>query len=73
MDTKIEDHTNFITDIRFRTNSTQLATSSSDGTVRLWNAADVIFSTLSLSLSHTHTHTHFLTFPSKTGYNDYSI
>ncbi|XP_020408748.1 transcriptional corepressor LEUNIG_HOMOLOG isoform X2 [Zea mays] len=40
MDTKIEDHTNFITDIRFRTNSTQLATSSSDGTVRLWNAAD---------------------------------
>lgn len=51
MDTKIEDHTNFITDIRFRTNSTQLATSSSDGTVRLWNAADVIFSTLSLSPS----------------------
>jgi len=44
MDTKIEDHTNFITDIRFKTNSTQLATSSSDGTVRLWNAADVIFS-----------------------------
>ncbi|KAL6909614.1 hypothetical protein ACP4OV_001895 [Aristida adscensionis] len=40
MDTKIEDHTNFITDIRFKTNSTQLATSSSDGTVRLWNATD---------------------------------
>ncbi|CAN6286084.1 unnamed protein product [Urochloa humidicola] len=40
MDTKIEDHTNFITDIRFKMNSTQLATSSSDGTVRLWNAAD---------------------------------
>ncbi|XP_062213886.1 transcriptional corepressor LEUNIG_HOMOLOG-like isoform X2 [Phragmites australis] len=40
MDAKIEDHTNFITDIRFKTNSTQLATSSSDGTVRLWNAAD---------------------------------
>ncbi|WVZ61376.1 hypothetical protein U9M48_011265 [Paspalum notatum var. saurae] len=40
IDTKIEDHTNFITDIRFKTNSTQLATSSSDGTVRLWNAAD---------------------------------
>ncbi|KAL6638596.1 hypothetical protein ACP70R_023707 [Stipagrostis hirtigluma subsp. patula] len=40
MDTKIEDHTNFITDIRFKANSTQLATSSSDGTVRLWNAAD---------------------------------
>lgn len=59
MDTKIEDHTNFITDIRFRTNSTQLATSSYDGTVRLWNAADVIFS-LPPSLP-----------PS--GYNDYSI
>ncbi|KAF8708857.1 hypothetical protein HU200_030248 [Digitaria exilis] len=40
MDTKLEDHANFITDIRFKTNSTQLATSSSDGTVRLWNAAD---------------------------------
>lgn len=40
IDTKIEEHTNFITDIRFKTNSTQLATSSSDGTVRLWNAAD---------------------------------
>ncbi|VAI40829.1 unnamed protein product [Triticum turgidum subsp. durum] len=40
MDTKPEEHTNFITDIRFRPNSTQLATSSSDGTVRLWNAAE---------------------------------
>uniref|UniRef100_A0A0A9FAA3 Uncharacterized protein n=1 Tax=Arundo donax TaxID=35708 RepID=A0A0A9FAA3_ARUDO len=40
MDTKIEEHTNFITDIRFKSNSTQLATSSSDGTIRLWNAAD---------------------------------
>ncbi|OEL34203.1 Transcriptional corepressor [Dichanthelium oligosanthes] len=50
MDTKIEDHTNFITDIRFKTNSTQLATSSSDGTVRLWNAADVIFPTSSFHL-----------------------
>ncbi|KAF0917979.1 hypothetical protein E2562_021678 [Oryza meyeriana var. granulata] len=40
MDTKIEEHTNFITDIRFKPNSTQLATSSSDGTVRLWNAVE---------------------------------
>uniref|UniRef100_A0A0E0FY13 LisH domain-containing protein n=1 Tax=Oryza nivara TaxID=4536 RepID=A0A0E0FY13_ORYNI len=40
MDTKIEEHTNFITDIRFKPNSTQLATSSSDGTVRLWNAIE---------------------------------
>uniref|UniRef100_A0A0E0D0I2 LisH domain-containing protein n=1 Tax=Oryza meridionalis TaxID=40149 RepID=A0A0E0D0I2_9ORYZ len=41
MDTKIEEHTNFITDIRFKPNSTQLATSSSDGTVRLWNAIEI--------------------------------
>ncbi|XP_044429991.1 putative disease resistance protein RGA3 [Triticum aestivum] len=40
MDTKPEEHTNFITDIRFRPNSTQFATSSSDGTVRLWNAVE---------------------------------
>jgi WD40 repeat protein len=46
MDSKIEDHTNFITDIRFKANSTQLATSSSDGTIRLWNAADVMLSKL---------------------------
>ncbi|KAG8061921.1 hypothetical protein GUJ93_ZPchr0003g17563 [Zizania palustris] len=43
MDTKTEEHTNFITDIRFKPNSTQLATSSSDGTVRLWNAVEVFF------------------------------
>lgn len=41
VETKSEEHSNFITDIRFKPNSTQLATSSSDGTVRLWNAADV--------------------------------
>lgn len=35
-----EDHTLIITDIRFRPNSTQLATSAFDRTVRLWNAAD---------------------------------
>jgi WD40 repeat protein len=48
MDSKVEDHTNFITDIRFKENSTQLATSSSDGTIRLWNAADVMLSKLAL-------------------------
>lgn len=35
-----EEHTLIITDIRFRPNSTQLATSSFDRTVRLWNAAE---------------------------------
>lgn len=35
-----EDHTHIITDIRFRPDSTQLATSSFDRTVRLWNAAE---------------------------------
>lgn len=35
-----EDHTLIITDIRFMPNSTQLATSAFDRTVRLWNAAD---------------------------------
>lgn len=38
-----EEHTMIITDIRFRPNSMQLATSSFDGTVRLWNAAEVCF------------------------------
>ena len=37
-----EEHT-IITDVRFRPNSTQLATSSFDTTVRLWDAADVNF------------------------------
>lgn len=35
-----EDHTLIITDIRFRPNSTHLATSSFDRTVRYWNAAE---------------------------------
>lgn len=35
-----EEHTVIITDVRFRPNSTQLATSSFDTTVRLWDAAD---------------------------------
>lgn len=38
-----EEHTVIITDVRFRPNSTQLATSSFDTTVRLWDAADVMF------------------------------
>ncbi|OMO93050.1 hypothetical protein CCACVL1_06656 [Corchorus capsularis] len=33
-----EEHTHIITDIRFRPNSTQLATSSFDTTVRVWDA-----------------------------------
>ncbi|MBA0702015.1 hypothetical protein Goari_027286, partial [Gossypium aridum] len=36
-----EEHTHIITDIRFRPNSTQLATSSFDTTVRVWDAAQV--------------------------------
>ncbi|CAL1354451.1 unnamed protein product [Linum trigynum] len=35
-----EDHTHIITDVRFRPNSTQLATSSFDTTVKLWDAAE---------------------------------
>ncbi|CAN6460353.1 unnamed protein product [Victoria cruziana] len=35
-----EEHTLLITDVRFRPSSTQLATSSFDRTVRLWDAAD---------------------------------
>ncbi|KAG6731247.1 hypothetical protein I3842_01G120000 [Carya illinoinensis] len=38
-DSTLEDHTLIITDVRFRPNSTQLATSSFDTTVRLWDAA----------------------------------
>ncbi|XP_052478853.1 transcriptional corepressor LEUNIG_HOMOLOG-like [Gossypium raimondii] len=34
-----EENTHIITDIRFRPNSTQLATSSFDATVRVWDAA----------------------------------
>ncbi|KAJ8755379.1 hypothetical protein K2173_019177 [Erythroxylum novogranatense] len=39
-----EEHTHIITDVRFRPNSTQLATSSFDTTVRLWDGADPRFS-----------------------------
>ncbi|XP_048333621.1 transcriptional corepressor LEUNIG_HOMOLOG isoform X1 [Ziziphus jujuba] len=38
-----EDHTQIITDVRFRPNSTQLATSSFDATLRLWDAAKPSF------------------------------
>ncbi|KAL5542570.1 hypothetical protein UlMin_010280 [Ulmus minor] len=39
-----EDHTMIITDVRFRPNSTQLATSSFDTTIRLWDAVDPSYS-----------------------------
>lgn len=37
-----EEHSLIITDIRFRSDSTQLATSSFDRTVRLWDAVEVM-------------------------------
>lgn len=40
-----EEHQSLITDIRFRPNSSQLATASYDKSVRLWDAANVIIST----------------------------
>ncbi|KAG8065234.1 hypothetical protein GUJ93_ZPchr0004g38815 [Zizania palustris] len=39
-----EEHGYIITDVRFRPNSSQLATSSFDRTIKLWNAADPGFS-----------------------------
>ena len=45
-----EEHQSLITDIRFRPNSTQLATASFDKSVRLWDAANVIFFELPLDL-----------------------
>lgn len=36
-----EEHKSTITDVRFRPNSTQLATASFDKSVRLWDAANV--------------------------------
>lgn len=38
-----EEHSLIITDVRFRPNSSQLATSSFDRTIKLWNAADVSY------------------------------
>jgi len=44
-----EEHMGIITDIRFRPDSPQLATSSFDRTVRLWNADEVRISSLRTS------------------------
>ena len=38
-----EEHSLIITDVRFRPNSSQLASSSFDRTIKLWNAADVSY------------------------------
>lgn len=43
-ETTPEEHTLIISDVRFRPNSTQLATSSFDATIRLWDAAQVGYS-----------------------------
>jgi len=43
-----EEHGLIITDVRFRPNSSQLATSSFDRTIKLWNAADVSYVCLSI-------------------------
>ncbi|XP_023526692.1 transcriptional corepressor LEUNIG_HOMOLOG-like isoform X3 [Cucurbita pepo subsp. pepo] len=43
-ETTPEEHTLIITDVRFRPNSTQLATSSFDTTIRLWDAAQPTYS-----------------------------
>lgn len=38
-----EEHSHIITDVRFRPNTTQLATSSFDTCIRLWEAIEVNF------------------------------
>ncbi|KAK4266491.1 hypothetical protein QN277_027400 [Acacia crassicarpa] len=48
-----EEHTLIITDVRFRPNSTQLATSSFDTTVRLWDASDPNYFCLQTYTGHT--------------------
>lgn len=40
-ETTPEEHKLVVTDVRFRPNSSQLATASVDKTVRLWDAANV--------------------------------
>ncbi|KAE8731878.1 Transcriptional corepressor LEUNIG [Hibiscus syriacus] len=52
-DCTAEEHTHIITDIRFRPNSTQLATSSFDTTVRVWDAAQPSYSIWKYT-GHTH-------------------
>lgn len=46
-----EEHKLVITDVRFRPNSSQLATASVDKSVRLWDAANVIVFDLFYALS----------------------
>ncbi|GFP79987.1 transcriptional corepressor leunig [Phtheirospermum japonicum] len=45
-ETTLDEHQLLITDVRFRPNSTQLATASFDKSVRLWDAANVMISSL---------------------------
>ena len=47
-----DEHQYLITDVRFRPNSTQLATASFDKSVRLWDAANVLAYALSFMISH---------------------
>lgn len=46
-----EEHADIITDVRFRSNSTLLATSSFDKTVKIWDASEVIFLCLVFSFA----------------------
>lgn len=47
-ETTPEEHQYIITDVRFRPNSTQLATASYDKSVRMWDAANVMILSSSL-------------------------
>lgn len=47
-ETTKEEHQYVITDVRFRPNSTQVATASFDKSVRLWDAANVMIFVLNL-------------------------
>ena len=49
-ETTPEEHQYLITDVRFRPNSSQLATASFDKSLRLWDAANVIVYTLSFTI-----------------------
>lgn len=50
-ETTPEEHQYLITDIRFRPNSSQLATASFDKSVRLWDATNVIIFIFSVGTS----------------------
>ncbi|GLT55301.1 hypothetical protein SLA2020_284380 [Shorea laevis] len=54
-DSTPEEHTMIITDVRFRPNSTQLATSSFDTSVRIWDAAKPSYNSLKTYTGHTST------------------